>query len=349
MMRIPINALPILSLVLAGLAAQGAPGPATRPAPLPESAPGPQSPSPQSSTSQSSTSQSSISQCGGVVAIGGGKLPDAIYRRILDLTGSGDPNILILPLATAEPDVAGPRTEQRFRENGAQRVDWKTFRRADANETKLLDAIAGAHVVFFPGGDQKRILEALRGTDAAKAIRDVLSRGGVIGGTSAGCEVLGDLSLTGPARTDLAVLGSTEVEPGLAFVPGVVFDQHFLRRSRFLRLLSATLDAPKKVGIGVDESTAVVLPHGTRTIEVLGERQVTIFRLGDDTRAQSGARGDLARTSNLRLHLLAAGDRYDLDRDLVTFSKNPSPAPQLSDPSTDDADPRSPVDPKKNR
>lgn len=267
---------------------------------------------------------------GGVVAIGGGTLPDRIYRRMLELTGRKDPAVLLLPLATSEPDVSGPRTEERFRQCGATRVDWKHFRREDANDSEIASAIRAAHLVFFPGGDQKRILAALRGTDAERALHDVLGKGGVVGGTSAGCEVLGDLSLTGNARTDLAVAGATEVEPGLGCVPGVVFDQHFLRRSRFLRLLSATLEAPKKIGIGVDESTAVVVPHGTRVLEVIGERQVAVFRAAEDSRALDAKSGELARAANLRLHLLAEGDRYDLDRDAVTFGSKPVAAPPES-------------------
>lgn len=266
---------------------------------------------------------------GGVVAVGGGKMPDRIYRRMLELTGKPQPKVLILPLATSEPEKSGPAVDLRFRENGAQNVEWKFFTRKDAPSAEVAAAIGKCDVLFFPGGDQKKILEVLRGTPAQAAVSEVLRRGGVVGGTSAGCEVLGDLSLTGSGntRTDLAVQGATEVEPGLSLIPGVVFDQHFLKRSRFLRLLGATLDSGRHVGIGVDESTAVVLPHGTRQIEVIGERQVTVVRLDEESSRAPAEPGDLARASGVRLHLLTEGDRYDIDLDRVHFAPTAMRAP----------------------
>lgn len=273
---------------------------------------------------------------GGIVAIGGGKLPDRIYKKILQLSGRTTPSVLILPLATSDPTGSATRTEVRFRENGATRVDWVNFAREDASKTEILEKIRSANIVYFPGGDQKKILQTIRDTPAERAVRDVLAKGGVVGGTSAGCEVLGDLSLTGRARLDLAVANTTETEPGLALVTGVVFDQHFLRRGRFLRLLSATIDAERKMGIGVDESTAAVFPHGTRRMEVVGERQVTVFRRGDDTKTAPANRGDFTRAAALRLHILAEGDAYDLDKDVVTLAPNTVGAPAETRPEDDD-------------
>lgn len=276
---------------------------------------------------------------GGVVAVGGGTLPDRIYKRILDLSGRKNPRILILPLATAEPDTAGSKTALRFKECGGPAAEYVYFQRDGASKPELLDKIRDANIVYFPGGDQKRILEIVKDTPAENAIRDVLAKGGVVGGTSAGCEVLGDLSLTGKSRLDLAVVGSSGVEPGLSLVSGVLFDQHFLRRGRFLRLLSATLDAKKKIGVGVDESTAAVFPHGTRTLEVIGERQVTIFRIVETTKTALGESGDFARAANVNLHILAEGDRYELDRDRAILKEEAvkAPAETARDRGDDDA------------
>lgn len=278
---------------------------------------------------------------GGVVAVGGGAMPDRIYKKILALSGRVDPRVLVLPLATSEPQSSGMKTESRFRECGARSVDWKFFSREAANDDAVAAAIRAAHVLFFPGGDQKRILDIIKDTMAESAVRDVLAGGGVVGGTSAGCEVLGDLSLTGRARLDLAVIGASEVRPGLGLVKGVLFDQHFLRRGRMLRLVSGTLDQEKKVGIGIDESTAIVLPHGSRTFEVVGDRQVAIFRTGEDTKKAPGSSGQIARASNLRMHLLADGDRYHLDRDEVTFAAHATSAPAESRETGDDLAPES--------
>ena len=55
---------------------------------------------------------------------------------------------------------------------------------------------------------------------------------------------------------------------GLGLWPGVIVDQHFVRRERLHRLLAAVLDRPQLVGVGIDESTAAVVT-GSR-FEVIG-------------------------------------------------------------------------------
>ncbi len=264
---------------------------------------------------------------GGVVAIGGGSVPDRIYGRMLALTGVEDPAVLVLPLATTRPESSGPATAERFRSQGARRVEWRHFDRHGAARSDVVAAIDAADVVYFPGGSQSRLLAILRGTPAEAAVAGVVARGGVVGGTSAGCAVLGDLSFTGRARLDLAVAGATEREPGLGLVRGALLDQHFLRRGRMLRLLSAVLDDPTRLGIGVDESTAVVAPNGSPILEVIGERQVAILRVPDGARRGAAAPGDLHRAEGIVLHLLAEGDLYDRDAGRVILRAGRAVAP----------------------
>ena len=52
-----------------------------------------------------------------------------------------------------------------------------------------------------------------------------------------------------------------EVRAGLGLLPGVILDQHFLKRQRQNRLFGLVLDHPRLLGVGVDEGTA--LPSAT--------------------------------------------------------------------------------------
>jgi len=54
--------------------------------------------------------------------------------------------------------------------------------------------------------------------------------------------------------------------PGLGFTETVIIDQHFIRRKRHNRLISLVIENPKKIGIGIDESTAAVFYPG-QTLE----------------------------------------------------------------------------------
>ena len=57
-------------------------------------------------------------------------------------------------------------------------------------------------------------------------------------------------------------------------MPGVVVDQHFLRRNRFGRLRSVLDKNTGLIGLGVDEQTAMVYSIATDRLEVLGDSYV---------------------------------------------------------------------------
>jgi len=61
---------------------------------------------------------------------------------------------------------------------------------------------------------------------------------------------------------------------GFGFLEGTVIDQHFKKRNRQERLLQALEFRPGHVGIGIDESTALVVRG--RTLEVVGNSDVTL-------------------------------------------------------------------------
>jgi cyanophycinase len=89
-----------------------------------------------------------------------------------------------------------------------------------------------------------------------------------------------------------------------------VIDQHFIKRKRLNRLFSIALEHPDLVGIGIDESTAIVV-NPDDTFEVIGESAVMVI----DPRKASGIRTDKSgnlSARNIRTHILVAGDRFDL-------------------------------------
>ncbi len=67
-----------------------------------------------------------------------------------------------------------------------------------------------------------------------------------------------------------------EIKTGLGLISNVIIDQHFVRRSRYNRLLTAIIEFPENVGIGIDESTAILV--NGNTIEVVGESQVVVLK-----------------------------------------------------------------------
>ena len=98
------------------------------------------------------------------------------------------------------------------------------------------------------------------------------------------------------------------IAPGLGFLPSAIVDQHFLRRERHNRLLSAVLERPRLVGVGIDESTAIeVSPDGRW--HVLGESDVLVVD-ARQSRITAPASPELGAT-DIRVHLLPPGSSYD--------------------------------------
>ena len=64
---------------------------------------------------------------------------------------------------------------------------------------------------------------------------------------------------TGDADLESLTAGATVIAEGLGLWPEALVDQHFLKRQRDNRLISAVIDRPTLVGVGIDEGTAVIV------------------------------------------------------------------------------------------
>ncbi len=62
---------------------------------------------------------------------------------------------------------------------------------------------------------------------------------------------------------------------GLDLLPGAIIDQHFSQRQRYERLASAVQQHPDRVGIGIDESTGLVVSQ--KRARVLGAGSVYVY------------------------------------------------------------------------
>ncbi len=252
---------------------------------------------------------------GHLVLIGGGDKPADAMRKFVELAGGKDAPIVVVPTASSEAD-APDYYEKLFREElgCTDAVSLRIRSRADASRPDFVALARKARGVFFGGGDQIRITNALLGTPVGDAIAAAFSSGAVVGGTSAGTACQSEKMITGEGDFTQVRTRSVELWQGLGFLPpDVVVDQHFLRRQRQNRLLSVVLENPDHLGVGVDEGTAIwVRPDGT--LQVLGESGVLVFDAKGATVArQPKATGqDLLGVRGLTLHLLLPGDTYDL-------------------------------------
>jgi cyanophycinase len=243
-------------------------------------------------------------QPGALVVVGGGGTGPEIVAKTLALAGGKNAVVVVLPQSSAVAG-AGDDSVKMWLEAGAKEAAKIAFGDKDAAAA----ALRRATLIWIPGGDQNRFMKAIEGTGLAEIIRERHRAGATIGGTSAGAAVIADAMVTGDADLRSLIAGATVIAKGLGLWPEVLIDQHFLKRQRDNRLISAVMDRPALVGIGIDEGTAVLVKGGS--FDVIGKSSVVVI----DARAAQVDKtppGALVSGRGMRLAVLHAGQTYSL-------------------------------------
>ncbi len=232
-----------------------------------------------------------------------------ILERFVDLSGGGGARIVVITTATVAPERAFAEYERVFRRLGVRRVRELPIRgRSDADGTAAAGLLGEATGAFLCGGDQSR-LRTLVGSRLNARLRDRLAAGLAIGGTSAGATALGATMILGGDGADVAA-GAVRTGPGLGLMPKALIDMHFGERGRLPRLLSAVTLDPERLGIGIDENTAICATPDA--FEVLGAGAVSVVDAQRATVVHPDSDGDPVTLFDVRLHLLPAGCVFDL-------------------------------------
>jgi cyanophycinase len=235
---------------------------------------------------------------GTLLLAGGGVRDPEIYRSFVELAGGPDARIVVIPTAGERDafDSAYGGLEV-FRAAGADHVTvLHTRNRGVADSESFVRPLRDADAIWFSGGRQWRLVDAYGGTKTEIALRDLLERGGVIGGSSAGATIQGSYLVRGDSRTNTITMGDHEV--GFGFLRNVAVDQHVLRRNRQFDLVEVIRVHPELLGIGIEENTAIVVTGDT--FEVIGNGYVLIY----DVHRTIDGKG--------RFYFLSPGDRFDL-------------------------------------
>jgi cyanophycinase len=256
---------------------------------------------------------------GSLVIVGGGERPGPIQERFIQLAGgAAAARIVVIPMASGEPEASGDGQRTEFRSFGATNTAVLRFNREQALDPATSRRLDGVTGVFFTGGDQARLAAVVVGTPFAERLHRLYDEeGAVIGGTSAGAAIMSRIMLTGDQRgepdrkADFAVIrrGATLTSTGLGFVTNAIVDQHFIARRRENRLLGLVLENPALLGVGIDESTALVVSPDGRW-DVVGDGSVMVFDARGSKVSEAAPRQNLG-ARDLRMHLLLPGDSFD--------------------------------------
>lgn len=234
------------------------------------------------------------------MVVGGGALGPEIVARFI--AAAGGPDALIVDVPTAGGDSVYPaawRGANFLRAGGAKNVVvLHTTDKTVANSAQFVAPLARAGGVWFEGGRQWHLVDSYAGTRTEQAFHDVLTRGGVVGGSSAGASILSSYMLRG-ARSGNGTIMAPGYEAGFGFLRGVAIDQHVVARERLRDLADSLMPRrPELLGISEDEGTAWVVRGDVA--EIMGRNKAFVYGGADQTDA---------RKPFLTLY---PGDRYDL-------------------------------------
>lgn len=267
-------------------------------------------------------STNNFSQIKGKLVIIGGVQTTQIIEKFVELAGGKDARIIIIPNAGSEPKLNSEIEQKEFNRLGAK-ADYILFTHETADDPENLKKMDWANAVFFTGGDQSILTKDMLGTTLLDKVFDIYKNGGVIGGTSAGAAVMSKVMITGNEllnkdSTDSFITiekNNIETKQGFGFLTTVIIDQHFLKRKRHNRTISALIEHPELIGVAIDESTAIIV-YPDDTFQVYGTNQVLVYDPTKATDIREDKKGNLG-ISNMKLHVLISGDKFDLKTNQV--------------------------------
>jgi cyanophycinase len=220
---------------------------------------------------------------GTVIVVGGGSMGPEIYSRFI--AAAGGPDALIIDVPTAGGDSVygqnAPGT-RGWRQAGAKNIyvlHTKDKKLADSDSFAAILKKAGG--VWFEGGRQFHLVNSYAGTKTEQGFHDVLARGGVVGGSSAGASILGDFLVRGAPSNDNFIMDHPQYEKGFAFLRNTGIDQHVVARERLPDLADSIIPKyPDLLGISEDEGTAWVVQGDTATI--VGRNKAFVYNGKDE-------------------------------------------------------------------
>ncbi len=215
---------------------------------------------------------------GTLVIVGGGGMPRNLMSQIVDMAG-GPEKAKMVYVPCAEQDDVGEtqRTVEAWKRMGVKHATFihtKDRNKANSDE-EFLAPLKDATGIWFGGGRQWNFADSYYGTKAHQLMKDVLKRGGVIGGSSAGASIQARYLARATPIGNFQIMAPGYERGGLGFISGVAIDQHFSQRGRQKDMTTLMAKHPQLLGIGLDEATAIIVKKSNA--KVVGRGKVHFY------------------------------------------------------------------------
>jgi len=266
---------------------------------------------------------------GSLIIIGGnvGSQRD-IWDKFTELAGGKEKAVIVVVTTGSGDSAAYDQKDVEIvkKETGISNVTLlHTSDLKVANSEQFIAPLKKATGVYFIGGRQWRIADSYLNTLTHKAFWDVLNRGGVIAGSSAGASIQGSFLWRGDTKGPQILIG--DHTQGLGFLKSSAIDQHLLVRNREFDLVDLIRKSPQLIGIGLDEATAVVVQRDT--LQVIGKSFVAIYDYNTIVKSEEKHEADGKENNPAPsgpFFFLSAGQKYDLaKRQVIREPRKPRP------------------------
>ena len=213
----------------------------------------------------------------GYLLITGGA-PD--FKRFVEMAGGANAHIVVIPTAAitspSEEALLPPNCKPPGPFAGLHCAVLHTTDRTVADSAGFVTPLKDATGVWLEGGRHWRLADAYLDTRTFKELFNLLDRGGVIGGGSAGATIQGSYMVRGSSNPDdNTIMMAPGHEIGFGFFTNVTIDQHVDARGRENDLAVVMKAHPELLGLGLDQSTSITV-HGD-VMTVNGPDRVAVW------------------------------------------------------------------------
>ncbi|MDN3672572.1 cyanophycinase [Flavobacterium branchiarum] len=254
---------------------------------------------------------------GKLFIIGGGDRSDNLMRQVINVADLTKKDyIVVLPMSSEEPDSSFIFFKTQMLKLTTNPIVMLNFNKETAQNKTLTDSLQKAKLIFISGGDQSRFMDIVQNTPIKTAIKKAYENGSTISGTSAGAAVMSEKMITGNQKLQKEYSGTfdnirynnLETSEGLGLLKTAIIDQHFLKRNRYNRLLTALVEFPTLTGIGIDEATAIIVRNNQ--VEVAGDSEVIVVR--NPKGIVKAKNNNLISIENLQMSIYTAGQKFNI-------------------------------------
>ena len=204
---------------------------------------------------------------------------EAVDRYLLGLLKS-EPHVVCLPTAAGTEGLERitywmELGKSHFSSLGVEVESLPVVDQSSANDPALAERIRQANFIYLSGGKPDYLYRTLVNSLVWPAIQEVLEKGGILAGCSAGAMIMGEF-----------IPGFPGLKPAFGLIPGVVIMPHFDEIPGAMVSALQLLVGEKRTLVGIEANTALVVAD--ESYQIVGSGGVVVWNKREKRRYTHG-------------------------------------------------------------